>query len=554
MAGLFLNRSRQVPAEDTPAFAGIAERFRRAGDLDRAIALCRDGLKKFPKLLSARVTLGWALLDKGQYDEARTELEQVLRRAPDNLAAIRGLAELHERAESTMPIDAHAAWHQAASEAASEEDHASIDTSVLVEPSPAAAPVAPAAAQPAQPIMAAVVTPVASAAASVPVAAASIAQPAPVTAAASGAPVSAAGPSSLAPAEMPPAPVVSAASALPVIEFTNSAGAPLTPAPEVPAVAEPEAATARAFDAPLSLEAQPVEEASALDALDEFSLELPAAQSAVSDLDTSSPVLMQAADDIDFGAAMPEPVLDEELPAPAAMTPAIELDLPSDLVAQLEAAEDPSPDVLTLPVAAEVNLDALASVFSDDIGITDETLVPDQGPPFVEPTFESATALEEAPAAALIEEADVPSSDPFLQKQTTPAVVSELMPAIEETASAVPEMAAASALDPVPAPPSPLSLAAMSQTALPAESEPARVDLAGFAVGSVSTEPAASAAPTSLSEMFGQPAAASQSIAPPPVAAPSPPVIVSRSPLPDLERFLRKVQARRMQIAVGSVA
>lgn len=99
-SGYALNRSRQAPAEDTPAFGGVAERFRRAGDLDRAIELCREGLKKFPNQLSARVTLGWSLLDQGKYDEARAELEQVLRRAPDNLAAIRGLAELHEREEN----------------------------------------------------------------------------------------------------------------------------------------------------------------------------------------------------------------------------------------------------------------------------------------------------------------------------------------------------------------------------------------------------------------------------------------------------------------------
>lgn len=109
MAGILLNRSRQAPAEETPAFGGIAERFRRAGDLDRAIALCRDGLKRFPDQLSARVTLGWALLDKGQYDEARVELERVIRKAPDNLAAIRGLAELHDRSEGAMPADD--SWH-----------------------------------------------------------------------------------------------------------------------------------------------------------------------------------------------------------------------------------------------------------------------------------------------------------------------------------------------------------------------------------------------------------------------------------------------------------
>jgi hypothetical protein len=96
----------------------------RAGDLDRAIALCRDGLKRFPTQLSGRVTLGWALLDQGHYDEARTELEQVLRRAPDNLAAIRGLAELHDRAESAaLAVEGNQTWHQE-SEPAPDAAHA----------------------------------------------------------------------------------------------------------------------------------------------------------------------------------------------------------------------------------------------------------------------------------------------------------------------------------------------------------------------------------------------------------------------------------------------
>ncbi len=79
------------------AFGVIAERFRRAGQPDKALALCREGLEKFPDHLSARVTLGWSLLDMGQHEEAFDQLKVVLKRAPDNLAAIRGLAELHER-------------------------------------------------------------------------------------------------------------------------------------------------------------------------------------------------------------------------------------------------------------------------------------------------------------------------------------------------------------------------------------------------------------------------------------------------------------------------
>jgi tetratricopeptide (TPR) repeat protein len=79
------------------AFGVIAERFRRAGQPEKAVTLCREGLEKFPDHLSARVTLGWSLLDMGEHQEAFDQLKSVLKRAPDNLAAIRGLAELHER-------------------------------------------------------------------------------------------------------------------------------------------------------------------------------------------------------------------------------------------------------------------------------------------------------------------------------------------------------------------------------------------------------------------------------------------------------------------------
>ena len=101
----------ELSAEQSPGFGPIAERFRRAGELDRAVALCREGLTKFPNHLSGRVTLGWALLDLGRYNEARVELERVIKRAPDNLAAIRGLAELHDREEHAEfgPMDAAAA-------------------------------------------------------------------------------------------------------------------------------------------------------------------------------------------------------------------------------------------------------------------------------------------------------------------------------------------------------------------------------------------------------------------------------------------------------------
>jgi tetratricopeptide (TPR) repeat protein len=79
------------------AFAQLAEECRRAGKYDEAVHICRSGLTRHPTYLSARVTLGRALIELEQYEEARTELEYVLQAAPENLAAIRGLAEIHQR-------------------------------------------------------------------------------------------------------------------------------------------------------------------------------------------------------------------------------------------------------------------------------------------------------------------------------------------------------------------------------------------------------------------------------------------------------------------------
>ena len=83
------------------AFAQLAEEYRRGGDYQQAIAICREGLTRHPGYLSAQVTLGRALIELGQFDEARKELEAVLSVAPDNLAAIRALAEIHQHLGET---------------------------------------------------------------------------------------------------------------------------------------------------------------------------------------------------------------------------------------------------------------------------------------------------------------------------------------------------------------------------------------------------------------------------------------------------------------------
>jgi tetratricopeptide (TPR) repeat protein len=79
------------------AFAALAEEYRRAGRYDDAIETCRVGLGRHPAYLTPRVTMGRALLALDRWNEARAELERVLKAAPDHLAARRALDELEAR-------------------------------------------------------------------------------------------------------------------------------------------------------------------------------------------------------------------------------------------------------------------------------------------------------------------------------------------------------------------------------------------------------------------------------------------------------------------------
>jgi tetratricopeptide (TPR) repeat protein len=91
-------RVRKDPA--SIAFAQLAEEYRRAGQYQESVEACHVGLGIHPNYLSARVTLGRALIEIGQLDEALRELELVLKSAPENLAAIRGIADSHHRQEA----------------------------------------------------------------------------------------------------------------------------------------------------------------------------------------------------------------------------------------------------------------------------------------------------------------------------------------------------------------------------------------------------------------------------------------------------------------------
>ena len=89
---------RRVQADPASiAFAQLAEECRRAGSYEEAVEICRNGLASHPDYLSARITLGRALIELGSLDEAKHELDLVIATAPENLPAIRGLAEIFQR-------------------------------------------------------------------------------------------------------------------------------------------------------------------------------------------------------------------------------------------------------------------------------------------------------------------------------------------------------------------------------------------------------------------------------------------------------------------------
>src|SRR5439155_1505847 len=81
------------------AFMSDAKELVDAGQFSKAIAVLQEGLKKFPKMVSARVLLGEIYRTSGDLALARVELEQVIKAAPDNFAAYRKLAFVYRDLE-----------------------------------------------------------------------------------------------------------------------------------------------------------------------------------------------------------------------------------------------------------------------------------------------------------------------------------------------------------------------------------------------------------------------------------------------------------------------
>jgi tetratricopeptide (TPR) repeat protein len=78
-------------------FAPLTEAYRKAGNLDEAIAVAQDGLNIHPNYVSGMVALGRAYFDKGMISEAKETLDKVLVLAPDNIIAANILEEIKKK-------------------------------------------------------------------------------------------------------------------------------------------------------------------------------------------------------------------------------------------------------------------------------------------------------------------------------------------------------------------------------------------------------------------------------------------------------------------------
>lgn len=79
------------------AFAQLADLYRKAGRTRDAVALCRNGLTRYPHYTTARLILAKALVADGQLAPAQVELEAILEVNPKDIQSHRLVAEVQRR-------------------------------------------------------------------------------------------------------------------------------------------------------------------------------------------------------------------------------------------------------------------------------------------------------------------------------------------------------------------------------------------------------------------------------------------------------------------------
>jgi tetratricopeptide (TPR) repeat protein len=80
---------------DGRGFVPLADALRKAGELQEARRILREGLRRHPEFLAGHVVSAWLSLDEGKLDQAETHYQDALELDPRNVEVLRGLSELH---------------------------------------------------------------------------------------------------------------------------------------------------------------------------------------------------------------------------------------------------------------------------------------------------------------------------------------------------------------------------------------------------------------------------------------------------------------------------
>src|SRR3954465_14130137 len=129
-------------------FAPLANEYRKVGDFDQAIFICQEYLPQQPGHMSGHIVFGQALFEAKRLSEAKTVFETALSLDPENLIALRHLADI---SRDLGDFDTAKTWYERVLQAdPRNEEIAAIMASMSPPPPPAvSSPSAPTAVAPA---------------------------------------------------------------------------------------------------------------------------------------------------------------------------------------------------------------------------------------------------------------------------------------------------------------------------------------------------------------------------------------------------------------------
>ena len=122
---------KQFAENPRRVFARLANEYRKSGDLDVAIEICRAHVPLQPTYISGYIVLGQALFERGQPDEARSTFETALTLDPENLIALRQLGDI---ARASGDLDAARGWYHKLLEVDPQNDEISAQLEALDAP------------------------------------------------------------------------------------------------------------------------------------------------------------------------------------------------------------------------------------------------------------------------------------------------------------------------------------------------------------------------------------------------------------------------------------